>query len=59
MFIRFIFIKWLNDDELFDLHKRGSVICHIILSYGDSASHPTVSTVEWGSLFGRFIPDRE
>ena len=22
MFIRFIFIKWLNDDELFLLHKK-------------------------------------
>jgi len=24
----------------------------------DSASHPTISTVDWGSLFGRSIPDR-
>ena len=23
MFIRFIFIKWLNDDELFLLYKKG------------------------------------
>ena len=24
----------------------------------DSASHPTISTVEWGSLFDRSIPDK-
>ena len=34
--------------------------CSMAYCHGlcDFASHPTVSTVEWGSLFGRSIPDK-